>query len=210
MDGIKILKSLRELRPWTEEDDPMLWMYWVKMEDEFGGSYGDREPRVDPECLADTLEKLRTWLEQTRSTCRDLNLKANYEASLAYVYWFVWELGTAEAAQNHDYDPLERAIECLNRSKTYAERYGKRVEGGQFIYSEYQERLVHWVDFCEEVEVMRKTLEKIEELIEKADELCLSVTELRASCRQVHGIVVHPAPNAGGQAANGNQEQPEE
>jgi hypothetical protein len=151
----KLLAELTELLK-TVRHDPMLWMYFIKMADTFGDRTWWSESR-NRTSVRQSAENLSDWLSKNLYFIDDLNLKANYEFSSAYVLWILFEHGLNEK-------DLRKAKDHLDSSIYYAQSYEARFGRDAFIYSEFEERLVHASVFCREAQTMKKTVETLESL----------------------------------------------
>ncbi|PYI93145.1 MAG: hypothetical protein DME97_07525 [Verrucomicrobia bacterium] len=180
----EVIEEMQCLRPFSDTApvDPMLWMYFLKMIDSFSEEV-TTPPTIEE--LNETARKLREWLIRRIESVNDLNIKANYEQSLAYVEWFRFEHNCSVALSPSDDDSLHAAKAALARSKDYAKQYENRMGDEAFIYSELQEKLVHARTFVEEVEQMNKSLDKLIEAIKAAENLTKVMNDLNAGVTAV-------------------------
>lgn len=182
----KLLAELSELLK-TVRHDPMLWMYFIKMADRFG----DRtwwSKNSNQTSVRQSAEYLRDWLSKNLYFTDDLNLKANYEFSSAYVLWILFEC-------RWDVKLLREAKDHLDSSIYYAQSYEARLGREAFIYSEFQEQLVHAKKFCEEAQEMKKTVEalasltdtlnRLQEAVRTIEEAGKAISESSKSFREV-------------------------
>lgn len=146
----RVIDAMKKLSQKVHED-PMFRMYYVKMLKQFGANCPAGENKKlqnsdDGEILKHA-KWLRSWLKKVIFDSDNLNLKANYEQSIAFVEEVLADLSPNDEKREH----LRLAVWWLERSMSHARRFLLSGIPGPFIYSEMREQLIHASDFIDEV-----------------------------------------------------------
>lgn len=172
LDPAKLLESMQQLEPSTH-DDPMLWMYFLKIYHSISDPKWQRRPRVSPHRYKDELEKsakrLDAWLDNAlKDPDVDANLKANYLYSRFWLQCFcctylnhIPEKGSEMTCRLFP----ESSRGYLKSSKDLASSYAGSSNVRRYIYSELCEELIPVQKFCRELDEYSSIVESANEKV---------------------------------------------